>query len=93
MDLAKMENNVIIVLTPSGAVIGKMQGGGVVSPRFLVATPNGPTISIEFRDIIGNPEVFFFGAAPYYVSVNSELNSAYLKAVSLIEVVNTVVLQ
>uniref|UniRef100_A0A6H1ZFZ5 Uncharacterized protein n=1 Tax=viral metagenome TaxID=1070528 RepID=A0A6H1ZFZ5_9ZZZZ len=85
-----MENKIVIVFTPMGLIIGRMAEGIVTSPRVFIAQKKDDELRIEFKNIIGNPELFFLGGSPYYVSESSELNELYFEAISNIKLVKAI---
>jgi hypothetical protein len=87
MSLDTMENKIIIALTPLGLIIGRMAEGIVTSPKVLLIQNVDGAIKIGFKDIIGDPELFFLGSAPYYISENADLNELYFETVTSIKLV------
>lgn len=87
MSLDTTENKITIVLSPMGMIIGRMAEGIVTFPRHLVVRKEDQqSINIDFKEIFGNPELFFIGNAPYYFSENSELNELFVETITGIRV-------
>ena len=79
-----MEHKVIIVMTPMGFVIGRMDEGKLTSPRILsISQGDKPgVLSIHFKNIVGDPSTFYIGDTPHYESEDGELNDLYTEAIS-----------
>jgi hypothetical protein len=83
-----MENKIIVVLTPMGMVIGRMAEGTLTSPKVLnVMQGKDPhSVSVSFKSILGDPELFFIGNSCYYISENPEINELYIEAATGIKI-------
>jgi hypothetical protein len=74
-----MENKIVIILTSHGMIMGKISEGEVINPRAMVTRKE---TGVGFSTLVGNPEVFFIGKSPYYISENAELNEKYEEAIN-----------
>ena len=79
-----MEHKVIIVMTPIGFVIGRMDEGKLTLPRILVISQGDKpgVLSVHFKNIVGDPTTFYIVDTPHYESEDGELNDLYSEAVS-----------
>ncbi len=79
-----MEHKVIIVMSPMGFVIGRMDEGKLTSPRILsISHGDKPgVLSVHFKNIVGDPSIFYIGNTPHYESEDGELNDLYTEAIS-----------
>lgn len=72
-----MENKIVIVILPIGLIIGKMAEGIMINPRVLIVGESEGKVTVRFKHMFGDPEMFFMSYTPYYISENAELNELY----------------
>ena len=84
-----MENKIVVALTPMGLIMGRHAEGVLINPKaFIVNNNDKGEGTIKFLNILGDPDIFFIGGAPYYISENPSINELYVESVSGIKVVH-----
>ena len=85
-----MEKKIVIVMLPSGFVIGRWAENYITQPRVLIIAKGEKdnSISIGFKELIGDPDLFSVGYLPYYPIENAELGNLYLESVTGLKIVN-----